>query len=214
MIDKIRLFQSMIKYHATIIGWLIKHDKVEKLNDRLVLFTKKAPASQYINTYSREVYLTNSDGSKRIPRSYGNNDFTKLNLIKGKVNELVEDGFEIFDIGNTCDRQCLTSQIGKILVTHYDILGDISIPEGLPRLKGEEACTYIKWMECKHEYLKEYDYGFNSYKVSSWGYIGTSGFSNQQPAVLKNIEKFGTFAYRPIYSQIEWTFDLVEKYKE
>ena len=67
-------------------------------------------------------------------------------------------------------------------------------------------------MECKHEYLKEYDYGFNSYKVSSWGYIGTSGFSNQQPAVLKNIEKFGTFAYRPIYSQIEWTFDLVEKY--
>ena len=89
MIDKIRLFQSMIKYHATIIGWLIKHDKVEKLNDRLVLFTKKAPASQYINTYSREVYLTNSDGSKRIPRSYGNNDIIRKTKRSEKIKRRV-----------------------------------------------------------------------------------------------------------------------------
>ncbi len=214
MIDDIQLFRSMIKYHATIIGWLIKNKKVEKHNDKLVLYTQKEVKPQYIQSYKGEVYLTNSDGSKRIPGSCWNKNYAEIKLRKGRYADLVAEGYEIFDIGNTCERYCLSSQIGKILVDHYDIVGDISFPKDFPRLNGEESLAYIKWMESKHEYLKAHDSKFNLYVVSGWGYIGLSGFSDYQPKVVDNIKKFGIFAYKPLYKQIEWTFDLVEEYKD
>ena len=214
MIDEIKLFRSMIKYHATIVGWLIKNEKVEKLDNKLIAFTLKDKKSQYIQTYKGKVYITNGDGSKRIPGSCWDKDFTEIKLRHGSVKGLIAEGFEIFDISNTSDRYCLTSQVGKLLLLHYDILGDISFPEGFPRLKGEEALAYIKWMKSKHEYLMKRDYKFNLSVVSSWGYIGLSGFSEYQPKVIDNIHKFDIFAYKPLYKQIEWTFDLVEKYKD
>lgn len=126
---------------------------------------------------------------------------------------MVVGGFEIFDLNNSCDRYCLTSQLGKLLVSHYDILGDIWFPKDFPRFKGKEALAYIKWLENKHEYLKKRDYRFG-YDIFYSRYIGASGFSNIQPVVVENIKKFGIFAYEPIYKEIEWTFDLVEKYKD
>lgn len=214
MIDEIKLFRSMLKYHATIIGWLIKNEKVEKLDDKLILYVPKNDETQYIQAYEGEVYLTNKDGSKRIPGSCRDKDYTEIKLHKGSYSELVSEGYEIFDIGNRSERYCLSSQIGKLLVEHYDIVGDISFPKGFPRLKGEEALAYFKWMECKHEYLRAHDFKFNLSVVSSWGYIGHWGFSDDQPDVIKNIQNFGIFAYKPLYKQVEWTFDLVEKYKD
>ena len=32
--------------------------------------------------------------------------------------------------------------------------------------------------------------------------------------IIENIQKYGIFAYYPLYKQIEWTYDLVEKYKD
>ena len=214
MIDELKLFRSMIKYHATMVGWLINNKKVEKMADKLVLYTPKAPKPHYIQSYKGEVFLTNSDGSKRIPGGSWDENFTQIKLLKGNFQELVSDGFEIFDLNNSCDRYCLTSQIGKLLVRHYDVLGDIWFPDDFPRLKGEEALAYIKWMERKHNYLKKHEWKFNLYVVSDYGYIGLSGFSDYQPVVVENIKKFGIFSYKPIYKQIEWTFDLVEKYKD
>ena len=215
MVSDKRLFEIMIKYHPTFIGWLIKNKKVEKLDDKLVLYTKKDSKPQYIQTYKGEDYLTNSDGSKRISGNRRDKNFTEIKLRQRKhYSDLITEGFDIFDIGNTCERYCLTSQIGKILEHYYNVLGDISFPTGFPRLKGEEALAYIKWMESKHDYLKKHDFKFGLYFISSWGYMGLSGFSDYQPEVIENIQKFGIFAYKPIYTQIEWTFDLVEKYKD
>ena len=203
----------MIKYHPTFIGWLIKNKKVEKLEDKLALYTQRDVQPHYIQTYKGEEYHINNDGSKRIPRNCWDKNFTKIKLREGHYSSLVAEGYDIFDLENSCDRYCLTSQIGKLLVHHYDILGDISFPEDFPRLKGEEALAYIKWMESKHDYLKQHNFKFNSYVVSRIGYIGLSGFSDYQPKVFDNIQKFGIFSYKPLYKQIEWTFDLVEKFK-
>ena len=202
MIDEIELFRSMIKHHATMIGWLIKNKKVEKLDDKLVLYTQKEVKPQYIQTYKGGISINRWD-----------ENFTEINLRNGSFNELIAEGFEIFNYSNSREGLCLTSQIGKILVHHYDILGDIWFPDGFPRLKGEEAMAYIKWLESKHDYLREHDYNF-TLNVSVQGYIGLSGFSYYQPKIIENIKKFGIFAYKPLYKQIEWTFELVEKYKD
>ena len=61
MIDELKLFHSMIKYHPTMIGWLIKNKRVEKLDDKLVIYTSRKVQSQYIESYSGEIYLTNND---------------------------------------------------------------------------------------------------------------------------------------------------------
>ena len=161
MIDEFKLFHSMIKYHPTMIGWLIKNKRVEKLDDKLVIYSSRKVQSQYIESYSGEIYLTNNDGSKRIPGGRWDKNFTQINLLSGNIKELVIEGFEIFDLNNSCDRYCLTSQLGKLLVSHYDILGDIWFPKDFPRFKGKEALAYIKWLENKHEYLKKRDYRFD-----------------------------------------------------
>ena len=204
----------MIKYHPTIVGWLIKENKVDKQDDKLVVHKRKKETIKYIRNFKGEVYLTNSDGSKRISSNYSwnNRNFTQINLLHKDIQYLVRDGFQIFDIGNRCERHCLTSQLEKLLIKHYNILGDISFPKDYPRLKGESALCFIKWIENKHEYIINNEYKFG--KLSKWGYLGLSGFSDSQPEVIDNIKRYGIFAYEPIYDRIEWTFKLVEKYKD
>ncbi len=213
MIDELKLFRSMIMYHPTMIGWLIKNKKVEKLDDKLVIYSPKEAQSPYILSYTGKIYLTNDDGSKRIPGAHWDKNFTQIKLLCGNFKKIVKDGVEIFDLKDSDGRYCLTSQIGKLLISHYGILGDIWLPNDFPRLKGKEALAYVKWLESKHEYLKKRDFKFG-YNYGCGGYIGADGFSDYQPSVIKNIKKYGIFAYKPVYKQIEWTFDLVEKYKD
>lgn len=215
MIDEIKLFRNMIKYHPTIIGWLIKEKKVEKLDKKLVVYKSKKHKRSYLEEFKGEVYLVNDDGSKRISSSfYWNNNFTQISLLKGSFKDLSRDKFSIFDIGNRSERHCLTYQLEDLIKKHYDILGDIMFPEDYPRLKGESATCFIKWMEQKHNYIVNNDYNFGRLSLSKWGYLGISGFSDSQPEVIDNIKKYGIFAYQPVYERIEWTFELVEKYKD
>ena len=100
MIDELKLFHSMIKYHPTMIGWLIKNKKVEKLDDKLVIYSPKKVQSPYIQSCRGEVYLTNNDGSKRIPGGRWDKNFTEIKLLCGNFKELVVEGFEIFDLNN------------------------------------------------------------------------------------------------------------------
>ena len=203
----------MIKFHPIIIGWLVKENKVEKCTDKLSVYLPKREENTYIKEYTGKVFLINEDGSKRIPFSaYWNHNFTQISLLGGDIRELIEDGFDIFDIGNRCERHCLTYQLESLLIKHYDKLGDIFFPKDYPRLKGESAISFIKWLENRHEYKKKNNYEFGY--LSKWSYLGLSGFSDSQPEVIENIKKYGVFAYKPIYDKIEWTFELVEKYKD
>lgn len=215
MIDEIKLFRSMIKNHATIIGWLIKNNKVEKVDDKLVLYTQKEVKPEYIQTYEGDNYRINPDGSKQLSSLNLGKNFTRIRLLEGDYSDIIADGFEIFNTVYNSDKYCLTSQVGNLLVRHYDIIGGILFPKGFPRLKGEEALAYIKWMEHKHDYLKKNDYHFSIWGngISKGGYIGASGYYSED-AVIENIQRFGIFAYKPIYSEIEWTFEMVEKYKD
>lgn len=217
MIDEIKLFRHMIKYHPTIIGWLIKENIVKVANDKIVVCHKKSSkddTSKYIKEYKGEVYHVYPNGKKRIPRIWDRLDnFTKIYGYNGDVSTILSNGIELFDIGNTSDIYCLTSQLDKLLVSCYDVVADIFFPEDFPRLKGDSVLSFIKWLECKHDFLEKNDYNFRG-GVSQWGYLGLSGFSDYQPDVIDNIKKHGIFAYKPIYKRIEWTFDLVEKYKD
>lgn len=213
MLDEIKLFRNMIKFHSTIVGWLIKEKKVEKCADKLSVYSPKSEKHTYIKEYKGKVLLINENGSKRISFDvYWNQNFTQITLLEGGVRELVEDGFDIFDIGNRSEIHCLTYQLEDLLNKHYSKIGDIYFQKDYPRLKGESALSFIKWLESKHKYIKSHDYNFCG--LSKFGYLGISGFSDYQPEVVENIKKYGIFAYQPIYDRIEWTFDLVEKYKD
>ena len=215
MVDEIKLFRSMVKNHATIIGWLIKNKKVENVDGKLVLYTQKEVKPEYIQTYTGD-YRINPDGSKELSSFNLGKDFTRIRLLDDRLSEIVGDGFEIFNTATSSQKYCLTSQVGQLLLRHYDILGEINFNKDYPRLKGEEALAYIKWMENKHDYLRKHDFRFTLWGngICEGGYIGADGNSSANQSVIDNIQRFGIFAYKPIYKEIEWTFDLVEKYKD
>jgi hypothetical protein len=217
MLSDKRLFEIMIKYHQTFIGWLINKKKVEKLEDRLTVCKIETQEHEqtYIKEYKGEVCHTYNNGIRRIYSNWrGNPDFTKITSFSGSnIDDVIKRGFELFDIGNTSDIFCLTSQVENLLIKCYDIVGDINLPEKFPRFKGKAVSYYIKWLEHRHNFLKERNYRFVA-ALPQIKYIGHSGFSSDQPKVIENIIKHGIFAYRPIYKEIEWSFDLVEKYKD
>ncbi len=69
MIDDYKLFSSMIKYHAAIVGWLIKEKKAEQLDDRLIVYqdTEDVNIPTYSKEYTGKVYEILSDGTKKMP---------------------------------------------------------------------------------------------------------------------------------------------------
>ena len=72
---------------------------------------------------------------------------------------------------------------------------------------------YIKWLEYKNLFLKKNDYDFNSF--SKYNYERSPmTFEVFLPSAKENIEKHGVFAYLPIYKEIEWSFEMVEKFKD
>ena len=187
--DKINLFKKMIKYHPTFIGWLISENKIEKDNDCLVIHdNSKKDDVKFIEEYNGEVIEIYSNGVKRL---YGNYGYVSPNFTQIKVRDytvfkkLSNAGIDVFDIGNRSERYCLTSKIGLLLkLFHSDIL-DINIQDSHPRLKGEDAINYIKYLENKINYIKERDYKFGS--ISKYGFIGIDGFAFHQPKVIENI---------------------------
>ena len=207
----------MIKYHAAIVGWLIKEKKAEQLDDRLIVYqdTEDVNIPTYSKEYTGKVYEILSDGTKKIPRcDYygGNKNLTQIKLLSGGKKSIIQSGIELFEDSSN-DIFCLTSHFEELLASCYDSLADFYLPSDYPRFKGESVNNYIKWLENRNEYLKSRNYKF-SYSISRYGYIGGSGFSDYQPKVTENVKKYGIFAYKNIYGRIEWDFDLVEKYKD
>ena len=191
MLSDKRLFEIMIKYHQTFIGWLINKKKVEKLEDRLTVCKIETQEHEqtHIKEYKGEVCHTYNNGIRRIYSNWrGNPDFTKITSFSGSnIDDVIKRGFELFDIGNTSDIFCLTSQVENLLIKCYDIVGDINLPEKFPRFKGKAVSYYIKWLEHRHNFLKERNYRFVA-ALPQIKYIGHSGFSSDQPKVIEKIK--------------------------
>lgn len=216
MIEALQIYKYMLKFHPTIVGWLIASNKVEKLEGKLVPYTNKDPKSKYIKDFSGKVITTYPNGVKRISSSwgYGNSNFVEIQGCRD-FSALTKSGIDVFDIGNRSERYCLTSQLDNLLEHFYNKVLDISIPDGYPRICGKSINYYLKWLNMQVEYIKSNNYELKGYYYFNFRYIGRSdGFGDYFPEVEKNIKKHGVFAYKPIYKEIEWNFDLVEQYKD
>ena len=216
MIEALQIYKYMLKFHPTIVGWLIASNKVEKLEGKLVPYTNKDPKSKYIKDFSGKVITTYPNGVKRISSSwgYGNSNFVEIQGCRD-FSALTKSGIDVFDIGNRSEKYCITSQLDNLLEHFYNKVLDISIPNDYPRICGKLIDFYLKWLNIQVEYIRNNNYKFKGYYHFNYLYIGRgNGFDDYFPEVEKNIKKHGVFAYKPVYKEIEWNFDLVEQYKD
>lgn len=216
MIGALQIYKYMLEFHPTIVGWLIANKKVEKSDDKLVPYVFKDPKSEYITDFLGKVITIYPNGVKRISSSwgYGNSNFMEIRGCQD-FSALIKFGIDVFDIGNSSERYCLTSKLDDLLEHFYDKVLDISIPDGYPRICGKSIDFYIKWLSFQVEYIKNNNFEFKSCYYFNFKYIGReNGFGDYFPEVEKNIKKHGIFAYKPIYKEIEWNFNLVEQYKD
>ena len=211
MNDK-KLFEIMIKYHPTIVGWLI-HNRMFEQN--------KANNSHKQRNY--EVYEVYYDGVKKIGYIYErSNDFVEFSYTNGDDYKLIhnyklitEAGIDVYDIGNRHQRYCHISQLENLIRKHSDKILDLEIKGDHPRIKGEAIVDYIRIIERQIQFIKDCEYSFY-YKnhLSHSFYYTIWGDELGKEAKKQNIIKYGIFANTTIYERIEWDFDLVEKYKD
>ncbi len=223
MINDKKLYELMIKYHSTFVGWFIHKGLVQKNDESLFLIEENheeeqdhvLPTEENYETY--EVYY---DGVRRIKaHTYNNTNFCKIRLnykVKGSsYKTLVEAGFPIFDIGNTSDRYCFTHQVEDIINQFPDLVLDIYLPKDYKRLKGESRDNYLRFIENQIKFIRSNDNLFRGYYSFNYNFIGEQiGFSDRAPEKIKNIDKHGIFANQNIYKYVEWDFEMVEKYKD
>ena len=159
MIEALQIYKYMLKFHPTIVGWLIASNKVEKLEDKLVPYTDKDPKSKYIKDFSGKVITTYPNGVKRISSTWGydNSNFVEIQGCRD-FSVLTKAGIDVFDIGNRSERYCLTSQLDDLLEHFYNKILDISIPDGYPRICGKSINYYLKWLNMQVEYIKRNNY--------------------------------------------------------
>lgn len=215
MINDKRLFELMIKYHPTFVGWLLKEKKVEKTDDKFIVCKNKQcePAPELMKEYNGKIISTNEYGVKRIQEDSNNPNFTRIYPYDGKTKDIVDRGFDLFDLHcSYVDVYCLTSQFENIFINCYDLIEGFWRPKDSHRMGGEFVEYYIKWLEHKFKYYEENEY--HRYVFHPSGYVGYDGNPWNVPKVIENIKKYGIFADICIYRDIEWTFDMVEKYKD
>ena len=212
MVSDKRLFEIVIKYHSTFIGALFDKQKILINDGKFVVHDKSKP--EYIKEFKGEIIRTENNGVKQIKYKNrdGQPDFALITVRGDNIKTIIERGIELFRIHWGDETYCLTSQIEDLIIKCYDIVDYIKLPEYYLRFKGEVANYYLKLIECRHRYLIENNYRFCPY--SEWGYVGKGDITFYPSKAKANILKFGMLAYRPVYEQIEWTFELVEKYKD
>lgn len=219
-----KLYNLMIKNHPTIIGWFVHKGIVGKNDDKLYIIDNNNEEEKLPPTFPNEniyqVYHTYHDGVRRINAGRWDKAFSPIKLnykIKGcSFETLIDAGFPIFDIGNSDERFCFTHQIEDIINKFPDLVLDIHIPDDYKRLKGKSIENFMKFIQNQIDFVRSNDNLFIGYYMFNYGFIGQQiGFSdNNDPEKIANIDKHGIFANKHIYQNLEWDFDMVEKYKD
>lgn len=205
MNDK-KLFEIMIKYHPTIIGWMKRKTKMFETSH-----TETSP-----RTFSRnfKVYEVYYNGVKRI-EGRRDEDFIEITLINRQDFEVItKDGIDIFEFNNSAIGSCChISQLEELLERHCDKILDLYILGNHPRLRGKAINGYMQVLEQKMQFIKDKNFNFKGWfdegHIYSYNIYGESDCDKEL-----NIKDHGIFASETIYERIEWTFDLVEMYKD
>jgi len=217
MINDKKLYDLMIKYHSTFIGWFVHKGLVGKNDARLFLIKGNQEEKENCSVPTEnqyEVYKILPDGVKRILGRSQDKNFCKIDL-NNKVNgysykPIVDAGFPIFDFSSGSGRYCFVHQVEDIINNFNDLVLDIHLPNNFKRLKGKSRDNYLKYLDNQIRYVKSYDKNFiNNYRF----YFYIIG-EQQTPQKLASLENNGIFAIADIYKFVEWDFDLVEQYKD
>lgn len=126
------LYDLMVKNHSTIVGWFVHKGVVDRNDDELYIVNnieEKTISPVFPKEDDYEVYKIYDNGVKRINAGIWDKAFAQIHLnykLKDySFKTLINAGFPIFDIGNTCDRYCFVHQIEEIICKFSDLVLDI-----------------------------------------------------------------------------------------
>ena len=204
------LYDLMVKNHSTIIGWFVYKGIVDKNDDELYIVNnikEETLSSVFPKEDDYEVYKIYNDGVKRINAGRWDKAFAKIQL-NNKVKDhsfktLIDAGYPIFDIGNTCDRYCFVHQIEDIICRFPNLVLDIYIPEDYKRMKGKSIDAFMTYTQNQINYIRSNNNLFCGYHSFNYGFMGERiGYSDKAPEKIENIDKYGIFANEDIYINI------------
>lgn len=215
MVSDKKLFEIMIKYHPTFVGWLIHNGIVEKSRNKLVLKQDKKKKKGIIKEeLTFKVLKVYEDGIKLIDKAIPDwNQFPLISLTdRSDYKYITKSGIDIFESKFSNNHYCRKSQLKKLIKNFADIILEIRIPDNFPRLKGKIRDEYFKILEKQIAFIKNDNYRFSGY----YNFYANIIYNKYDTSSEKeaNIKRYGIFANDSIYEDIEWDFNLVEKYKD
>lgn len=225
----------MLKYHPVIIGRLIHEGLVVLEDDRLSIQQQKAEnIVDAINYHQYRELETNRHKVTKVVASTFDMEragiYLKVNTSNPSIFNKV-DGF-VFNSNfeSTNAYFCHPKALSQILTSYKQCpqtldqslgyektsLYSIEMPKGY-RVPKELRCFYLELIENQIEDIKDkkakgYCMSNLEYRYDMYSYKDYGVWPNK--TWYDNIEKCGIMAYRSIYNEIEWDFDLVDKYKE
>lgn len=220
MIADKRLFTLMIKYHSVIVKRLIEKKLVYKGVDKLNVVNQTVLDSDSNYCPFKIVKVDENNVTRIIARTcemewlnkfilIDTNNPTIFKKLRGKVFRSNYDNIRY--------HYCMPSCLDYLLEEHYQDISYIKFPKRHNVLvKGNLIPNYFKIIQRQIEKIIEFrDNGKNienlSYQIVLYNY---KGYSYHDRKWVETIEKYREFAYLPLYSDLDWTLDLVETYKD
>ncbi len=134
-----------------------------------------------------------------------------FSLVSEDSKKIVDSGIKLSKSRYT-GSDCLLTNLQFVMENFGDDLYYIHLPKGFPRLNSNLKDIYIKIIEKNvSEIKKRYPNIRNVPGI--YNYVDMEGY-NYEWWYNDILLKHGIFAYSYLYYEIEWDFDMVEKYKD
>ena len=209
----------MLKYHSAIVGRLIHQGRatlkrngiiIQNKNTEIHIKNKKSPSClEVLKTDENnvtKVFNTSSDIEKM-------EIYMEIRTSNAKIFKHLKTRVYSSNRENSFIYFCHPSVMYKILTNYWDEIFSIHLPKGYVIPKNLVP-YYIHILQKQVNNIKEHKRnGYRKGNLDEIYRMGSyKGYWNDN--WCEYIEKCGFLAYTPIYYEIEWDFDLVEKYKD
>lgn len=216
-----RIFFTLIKYHDTITKILIRHDKIYKENDSFVSSENREiedKDSDYYSDYYPSKLFTTKNGIKKICKSsaeiFRTRQFAKIvqcDTTMPLMERFISEGIKVYQSKfENASFFCKKEDIEKILLSFYKDIIYIEIPNGI-RLSSNVRQQYVDILNRQIDWLKSKNF------KHSCAYFYMSKIGESESGRIRStqsfLNKYGIFAYTPIYDEIEWDFGFLDKNK-
>ena len=206
----------MVHYHPAIVGRLIHNGLCVKKESNIEVLNNSGSSSkkkEFVFPY--KILTTDTNGISKVIASSSemrrNETLLEVSTNHPEIfNDIDSQAYcSNFESGNTYF--CPYSVTLILLAKHYTEIDYISLPKG-QRIPTSGVAYYINILQRQVECMKQWgktDLHFTSYSFSYKDY-GIWPHEKWYDYILKN----GFCAYLPLYCEVEWDFDMVEKYKD